>query len=345
LKGLKRRLVAVFLILLLVPLIVLAQSDAPYETEGRTLSTEVTEEDIEEAQDEIGSSLNWAMESSYILGRLFGNERMNVVVAGLESPFHITTGDGTVEDIGGGVLEDPTMIIFTDIETIDQLRDGEITILEALEEDRIEYQGVGFMNSMIFRIMDMMFGATSFFSGLLGEEEEFPEEELPGVETPPQKEEVIPINESEDTCEIKCCCRVSINHWVYCSEWKEGSRGFNDIGDYPYNRPQGASTTWSSHVSGAYQVWSSQTMQGEGGCSTMEIFWKTFQAKGDDCKPENKKKFCKENYQSECSGKKDDVKKASDEAREQCVEDAKAKCKSGFREAYLTPLAEATDYC
>jgi hypothetical protein len=102
----------------------------------------------------LADAVNQAMVDFPFLARIFGNERMNVFVDRLE-PFSIVTKNGKVESISTGEIRDPTLKVYSDTGAVDQLIAGELTPLEALEQGKIRYEGVGFMNKVKVGVLDL----------------------------------------------------------------------------------------------------------------------------------------------------------------------------------------------
>jgi hypothetical protein len=107
-----------------------------------------------------------------VAGGLFSDERMNFEIKGMGDAYVILR-DGNVSDYGMGHLSDPTMNIYTDSATVSRIYGGELTMSQALREDMISIEGVGFFNSM-------KVGLQNFFIKNLGFEEEY----MPIVEDP-----------------------------------------------------------------------------------------------------------------------------------------------------------------
>lgn len=107
----------------------------------------------------LSTCVDQAMVDFPFLGKIFGNERMNVYIGG-QAPFNIVTSGGKVESLGAGEIGNPSMKVYADMGTINQLIAGELTPLDALLEGKIKYEGVGFVRSV-------KVGALKFVSGLL----------------------------------------------------------------------------------------------------------------------------------------------------------------------------------
>lgn len=89
--------------------------------------------------------------------KLFGNERINLYVDGKLFVGLAGQNSKIVEYKKGG-LDKPTMKIFTTGETISDLTDGQKTLLDAVKDKSIQYQGVGFGNKMKFGFVKIFQG-------------------------------------------------------------------------------------------------------------------------------------------------------------------------------------------
>ena len=97
---------------------------------------------------------------------MIGNERINLYVDG-EVKGHLVTENNEVVRIGTEDLEDPTLNVHISEGTLEELVDGEITFVEALEDDKIRFEGVGFSNSLKLAASSVIFTIYSFFSDLM----------------------------------------------------------------------------------------------------------------------------------------------------------------------------------
>jgi len=110
------------------------------------------------AADTIYDAVNQTMVNFPFMGKIFGSEKMNIYIDD-QTPFNIITSGGRVESLNPGEIENPTMLVNSDMETIDQIIAGTLTPLDALQQGKISYKGVGFVKSI--RI-----GVLKFVSGL-----------------------------------------------------------------------------------------------------------------------------------------------------------------------------------
>ncbi|RLG58109.1 MAG: hypothetical protein DRN95_04895, partial [Candidatus Hydrothermarchaeota archaeon] len=97
-----------------------------------------------------------------IVSKLFANERINIYIEGGDD-YSIVTSNKQIERVYGGPLEDQTVNIYTNQEIIEEINSGRLSITEALDEGKIRYEGVGFYNSLKFRIANFIFDIYSRF--------------------------------------------------------------------------------------------------------------------------------------------------------------------------------------
>ncbi len=130
---------------------------------GFIMPEEFPPEDFEEIKDSAVTFLDQALETQPLLQNLFGNERINVYIEDMETLFHIITSQGRVQTAEIGELPDQTLNFYTDTETIDLVSAGEIGIMDALEEGRMKYEGVGVVNALKIGLANTLFGIFTFF--------------------------------------------------------------------------------------------------------------------------------------------------------------------------------------
>lgn len=99
-----------------------------------------------------------------IISGLFADERINFYLDGEE--YHAITAEGELVEADAGAIEDPTVEVFSDTETVELILDGELGLEEALEDGRIRVEGVGFANSVKFGFVNVVYNIFSFFSDL-----------------------------------------------------------------------------------------------------------------------------------------------------------------------------------
>jgi hypothetical protein len=107
---------------------------------------DITQEHLNMFKQEYNKNINQVPE---IAINLFGNEKMNLYVKDYENkPIFIIMEKGNMENIGFGELKDKTMNVYTDEDTIKKIANNEITFAEALQYNKIRYEGIGIINSI-----------------------------------------------------------------------------------------------------------------------------------------------------------------------------------------------------
>lgn len=111
---------------------------------------------------DIRSLANSTLEANGAADRLFGSERMDVHVRkanGETLLVGIITEDGEVAEMREGGLDDPTVRIYTDYEVVRNVQrsDSPVTVInEAIDDERIVYDGDGFVNSVRYGAIDVL---------------------------------------------------------------------------------------------------------------------------------------------------------------------------------------------
>ncbi|MFH0884446.1 MAG: matrixin family metalloprotease [Candidatus Micrarchaeota archaeon] len=90
------------------------------------------------------------------MGGLFANERVNVVTKEGDAG-HVITKDGEIIGYGMSLLDDPTVKVSTDRETIRLLEKGEISMQQAISAGRITIDGGDVFSGMRFGMYHFMF--------------------------------------------------------------------------------------------------------------------------------------------------------------------------------------------
>ena len=93
---------------------------------------------------------------------VFGNEKMNIYLGDI--PVHAVMVDGEMTDVGTGELDDSTMNVYTDEETVTALMKEELSLKEALNDGLITYEGVGFGSKVKFGFVKAVYTVYSWFS-------------------------------------------------------------------------------------------------------------------------------------------------------------------------------------
>ena len=87
----------------------------------------------------------------------FGNERIDVYIDG-EQFVGFVGKNGNITEYKKGGVDKPTMKIYTTSETIGHLIEGEKTLLEAVKDKSIQYEGVGVINKIKFGFIKIFQG-------------------------------------------------------------------------------------------------------------------------------------------------------------------------------------------
>ena len=104
---------------------------------------------------------------------LFGDEVANIHIenSGVTTVYGIVTNDGVITEFRESELDDPTINIYTDQDTINDIQSSQNPLLElrvALDEDRITYQAVGVLNRIRWGFTNLMSRVAGWFSGSSG---------------------------------------------------------------------------------------------------------------------------------------------------------------------------------
>ena len=81
-----------------------------------------------------------------------------------EGEYHVTTQGGGITETGDGVGTEPTLNVWSDEQTLQQIADGELTFEEAVSTDRVRFEGVGFVNSLKFTVSGFILKIKAAFS-------------------------------------------------------------------------------------------------------------------------------------------------------------------------------------
>lgn len=100
-----------------------------------------------------------------IVSQMVANERMDIFVG--KDVYHAVTVDGELKETGEGGVEDPTVNIVSDSETVELISNGELGAMEAYKDGRIRLEGVGLINSVRIGFINSVFSIYSFLSDLI----------------------------------------------------------------------------------------------------------------------------------------------------------------------------------
>lgn len=91
------------------------------------------------------------------------NERINVYLP--EGECHATTQDGIITESGDGAGTDPTVNVYSDEQTLQEITEGELSFEEAVSSDRVRFEGVGPVSSLKFAISGFIVKIKVAFTG------------------------------------------------------------------------------------------------------------------------------------------------------------------------------------
>lgn len=88
---------------------------------------------------------------------IFGNEKIDVYIDG-EKFVGLVGQNGEITEYKKGGVDKPTMKIYTTSEAIGHLIEGEKTLLDAVKDKSIQYEGVGFVSKIKFGFIKIFQG-------------------------------------------------------------------------------------------------------------------------------------------------------------------------------------------
>lgn len=141
------------------------------EYQNDTESIWKANESVHKEHEELENRLNQIRETLDGIGAiplissLFANERMDIIVGG--DTYHAVTIDGKVTKVGEGRVDNPTVNVICDPETVELVSSGEMGVEEAYKQGKIRVGGVGLLNSVKIGFANSVFGIYSFFSDML----------------------------------------------------------------------------------------------------------------------------------------------------------------------------------
>jgi len=128
--------------------------EIPYdESKVQQITTEEHARDA--GLDAVRRLFNGALLKVPTLKDFIGNERVNVVVEG-EGSYYALIEDDEIYASGPGNVEDATVLITTDIATLDEINAGILNPLDAYKEGRIRIEGIGFVNGIKYWFAEFM---------------------------------------------------------------------------------------------------------------------------------------------------------------------------------------------
>ena len=109
------------------------------------------------------------------ISEMFGNERINLQTVEGDTG-NIVTRNNIVESYGSELLEDATVLVTTDRETISLVAGEHLTVHQAMATDRVRIEGQGMLNGFKFFVYDIVFDMFNFFAPA-------PEVSVPAIDT------------------------------------------------------------------------------------------------------------------------------------------------------------------
>ena len=97
---------------------------------------------------------------------LFGNERMSVYVDDLT--YAVVTENNKLVSVSMGEAKDKTMNVYVSRDTLHKIVQGDLDPVDALNQGLIRYEGVGFVNSVKWTLINVVAGIVGFFANLFG---------------------------------------------------------------------------------------------------------------------------------------------------------------------------------
>lgn len=80
------------------------------------------------------------------------NERVNILLP--DGEYRIMTRDGEVTESGDGAFADPTVNVYADRQTLDEIGTGELSFEDAVSTGRVHFEGVGLVNGLKFAVSE-----------------------------------------------------------------------------------------------------------------------------------------------------------------------------------------------
>jgi len=118
-----------------------------------------------ESLEQLMEMYNSNVEKAPAVAKFFKNERVNLYIEKIKkASISFVTKDGKMITVTKGELENPTVNVYTDMETIENIIRREMTFTEAMETGKITYKGVGFFKSIKIAIAKLGLRIYSFFA-------------------------------------------------------------------------------------------------------------------------------------------------------------------------------------
>lgn len=84
--------------------------------------------------------------------KLFGSERANIYIENY-GEFSAVTKKGKLISYEKGLLDNPTINVYTDKETVEKIIQGELNFKDALDKKLVSYQAIGFWHKFKFKFL------------------------------------------------------------------------------------------------------------------------------------------------------------------------------------------------
>lgn len=92
-----------------------------------------------------------------IIKNIFGNERIDIYIDGQKFVGFVGK-NGTITEYKKGGIEKPTMKIYTTSDTIGHLINNEKSLLDAVKDKSIQFEGIGFAKKVKFGLIKIFQG-------------------------------------------------------------------------------------------------------------------------------------------------------------------------------------------
>jgi hypothetical protein len=87
---------------------------------------------------------------------VFSNERINIHIDGSDT--FLVTQKNKIISAGEKNLSDPTLNVYMGKETAAQIHDGNLSMIDAIDQKKVTYEGVGFFKMIKFTVIGFLFG-------------------------------------------------------------------------------------------------------------------------------------------------------------------------------------------
>jgi hypothetical protein len=115
------------------------------------------------------SAYNSGLNSVPVVASMFADENINLYVKG-SGNYTIITKDKKIEKAAEGLSDDPTVNVFTDVDTVQQIVNERLSVMDALDQEKITFEGVGVFKSIKMGVLNFAYNVYSLFAGKESEE-------------------------------------------------------------------------------------------------------------------------------------------------------------------------------